>query len=84
MTKFNTLKSRKHEVTTETVTKVALSSNDDKRYLIKGSHQTLPFGHWALKVPPLIGLNLNEKNLFRKNTCFGKILCQILLTKNFV
>ena len=29
--KFNALRSRKHDITTERITKVALSSNDDKR-----------------------------------------------------
>ena len=32
--KFNTLRSRRHKITTECITKVALSANDDKRYVI--------------------------------------------------
>ena len=32
--KFDTLRSRKHEITTECITKVALSANDDKRIII--------------------------------------------------
>lgn len=40
---FNTLRSRKHEITTERITKVALSANDDKRYIIPNDpeHRTL-------------------------------------------
>ena len=78
MTKFNTLRSRKHEETIETVSKVALSSNDDKRYIVKGSHKTLPFGHWTLKVPSLIELHLNEKKLVSK-----KFSCKFCFEKNF-
>ena len=41
--KFNVLRSRKHNVTTECVTKVALSAKDDKRYVISNDpeHRTL-------------------------------------------
>ena len=40
---FNTLRSRKHEITTDFITKVALSANDDKRYIIPDvpEHRTL-------------------------------------------
>ena len=46
--KFNTLRSRRHEITTEQITKVALSANDDKRYIIQGDpeHRTLALKHW--------------------------------------
>ena len=48
--KFNTLRSRKHEITTECVTKVALSANDDKRYIIPNDpeHRTLALGHYRI------------------------------------
>lgn len=32
LARFNTLRSRKHEITTEQITKVALSTNDEKRH----------------------------------------------------
>ena len=32
-TKYNMLRARKHDLTTETVTKIALSASDDKRFL---------------------------------------------------
>ena len=48
--KFNTLRPRKHEVTTECVRKVALSANDDKRHIIPNDpeHKTLALGHYSL------------------------------------
>ena len=47
MTKYNMLKSRKHEITTEMVTKVALTGEDDKRFLLQNSrHETHSLGHW--------------------------------------
>ena len=43
------LRSRLHEIHTETVRKVALSAKDDKRVVMKDGIQTLAFGHWRLK-----------------------------------
>ena len=45
--RFNTLRSRRHEITTECITKVALSANDDKRYIIPNDaeHRTLALGN---------------------------------------
>ena len=45
--KFNVLRSRKHNVTTECVTNVALSAKDDKRYVISNDpeHRTLALDH---------------------------------------
>ena len=49
MTSFFTFRSRNHRVYTEKVTKVALSHQDTKRYLLEdGSHSTLPWGHYAI------------------------------------
>ena len=47
---FNTLRSRKHIITAECVTKVALSANDDKRYIIPNDpeHRTLAWGPYSL------------------------------------
>ena len=46
--KFSTLRSRKHEITTECITKVALSANDDKRHIIPNDpeRRTLALGHY--------------------------------------
>ena len=43
--KFNTLKPRKHNVTTECITKVALTPKDDKRYIIPNDpeHKAITF-----------------------------------------
>ena len=45
--KFNVLRSRKHNVTTECVTKVALSAKGDKTHVIPNGpkHRTLALGH---------------------------------------
>ena len=46
LAKFYTLRSREHTIHTEKVTKVALSCDDTKRYLLgDGSHHTLAYGH---------------------------------------
>ena len=37
-----TIRSRLHVLRTETLTKIALSPHDDKRYLLEGSTDTLP------------------------------------------
>ena len=48
-TQFNTLRSRKHEETTEKVTKVALSANGDKRFRLRNPrHETLAWGSFAV------------------------------------
>ena len=41
-------KSVKHIVSTISENKVALSSHDDKRYLIKGSTKILAWGHYSI------------------------------------
>ena len=48
--KFNTLRSRKHNITTDCITKVALTANDDKRYIIPDDpeHRTLALGHYRI------------------------------------
>ena len=43
--KMNIIRSYKHEVYTETVNKIALSSGDDKRYILEGVISTLAWGH---------------------------------------
>ena len=44
---FNTLRSRKHEISTETITKISLTPNDDKRHAIE-NYRTLALGHYKL------------------------------------
>ena len=43
--KMNVIRSYKHEVYTEEVNKVALCSEDDKRYILKDGINTLAWGH---------------------------------------
>ena len=43
--KQNIIRSYDHKVFTEEVNKIALSAADDKRYLLKDSHDTLAWGH---------------------------------------
>ena len=68
--KFNILRSRKHDVTTETVTKVALTSADNKRIIIPNdpNHETLAPGHWRAKDPILYNINIDTKKLFEKGS----------------
>ena len=42
-------RSRNHVITTDTVTKVALSSFDDKRYLLPNTPDTWSHGHWRIR-----------------------------------
>ena len=48
--RFNSLRSRRHEIATECITKIALSTNDDKRYIIPNDpeHQALALGHYTI------------------------------------
>ena len=68
--KFNVLRSRKHDITTECVTKVALSTDDNKRIIIPNDpeHRTLAIGHWRTKHPALYKVEINTDELFKKGT----------------
>ena len=68
--KFNILRSRKHDITTECVTKIALCANDDKRIIIPDDpeHRTLAIGHWHTKHPALYRAEINTDELFRKGS----------------
>ena len=44
----NIIRSYDHEVYTEEVNKIALSAEDDKRYLLKDSFDTLAWGHYKI------------------------------------
>ena len=45
---MNVFRSHNHDVYTETVNKVALSGNDDKRVIVKNGVHTLAFGHYSI------------------------------------
>ena len=49
MRKMNVIRSNKHEVYTETVNKVALSHEDDKRFILEDGIKTLEHGHYLLR-----------------------------------
>ena len=44
------IRSRFHNITTEKQRKLALSPHDDKRYLIEGSTDTLPWRHYSIRM----------------------------------
>ena len=46
--KMNVIRSREHEVFSETVEKVALSAEDDKRWILEDGISTLALGHWRI------------------------------------
>ena len=46
MEKMNVIKSRKHEIFSETINKIALSADDDKRIIMEDKISTLPPGHY--------------------------------------
>ena len=46
---MNVFRSRKHEVFTEEVNKVALSADDDKRIILPNKVNTLAYGHYLLE-----------------------------------
>ena len=45
----NIIRSYEHVLYTEEVNKIALSAADDKRYLLKDSHDTLAWGHYKIR-----------------------------------
>ena len=47
--KQNILRSYEHEVYTEEVNKIALSAEDDKRYILSDGKDTLAWGHYKIK-----------------------------------
>ena len=46
MRKMNVIRSHKHDVYTETVNKVALSADDDKRIICEDGIHTFAYGHY--------------------------------------
>ena len=47
--KMNVIRSHCHEIYTEEINKIALSSDDDKRVIMVDGIQTLAYGHTNLK-----------------------------------
>ena len=68
--KFNSLRSRKHDVTTECITKVALTIADNKRIIIPNDpeHRTLAPGHWRAKHPDLYNVEINTQKLVENDS----------------
>jgi len=46
---MNVIRSRRHEVFSEEVNKIALSSEDDKRVIMKDGIHTKAYGHYSLR-----------------------------------
>ena len=46
--KMNVIRSRKHDIFTEEVNKVALSPHDDKRHILEDCAHTLALGHHSI------------------------------------
>ena len=49
MRRMNVIRSHLHEMYSEEVNKVALSSEDDKRHVLEDKIHTLAHGHYRLK-----------------------------------
>jgi len=47
--KQNGFRSYKHQLYTENVSKIALSGNDDKSYILDNNIETLTLGHYLIK-----------------------------------
>ena len=45
MRKRNIIRSYKHDIFSETVNKIALTANDDKRIIMEDNISTLAYGH---------------------------------------
>ena len=48
MRSMNIIRSHKHEIFTETVNKIALSANDDKRVIREDGIHTFAHGHYKI------------------------------------
>ena len=46
--KMNVIKSHKHDIYTEEVNKIALSSSDDKRYILEGQTATFALSNYRI------------------------------------
>ena len=50
MRRQSCIRSKMHEVYTVSESKLALSPYDDKRYIVSGSTDTLPWGHYSIQM----------------------------------
>ena len=66
MRKMNVIRSRKHEIVTETINKVALSANDDERVTMEDGIQTYAHGYYKLR--------FNQKNMNPENIPFNTLI----------
>ena len=48
MRKMNVTRSQGHEIFSETLNKIALSANDDKRIILEDKISTLAYGHYKI------------------------------------
>ena len=48
MRKMNVIRSHGHEIFSETVNKIALSANDDKRIILEDRISKLSYGHYKI------------------------------------
>lgn len=57
---MNMIRSYRHELYSIELHKIALSGKDDKRYILDGGVQTLPWGHYSIPEETLFDLALQE------------------------
>ena len=62
--KMNVIRSHKHDIYTEEINKVALSSSDDKRHILKDGTRTLALGHYRIFLKKKIGKKKIDFNKF--------------------
>ena len=62
---MNAIRSRKHNIHTESITKIALSADDDKRIILEDGINTLVIGHYKIENKKTLKKEIeNLKKLF--------------------